>query len=221
MPLSRCFVLLCCLICNLAAVCALTTNRHVCVPVVLPNPGELYRTRNVVVTLYGRSLVNKSVIDIIKTHKWASETYHASLSVGRTAAVLEAISRMAVAPMRLDIGKAAQLFQVGQTHRQTTAVLCHHTLTLANSCSLPAFRSMYSMMNPLPGCHSWLPRLPAPWRSTPQHLLHRPPAVPSQRTLYDTNTTPCTKCTLTQSTNLGPLRCCTALVASVAWLRAC
>lgn len=41
------------------------------------------------------------------------------------------------------------------------------------------------MMNPLPGCHSWLPRLPAPWRSTPQHLLHRLPAVPSQRTLYD------------------------------------
>ena len=118
-PLSRSFVLLCCLVWNLAAVCALTTNRHVCVPVVLPNTGELYRTRNVVVTLYGRSLVNKSVIDIIKTHKWASETYHASLSVGRTAAVLEAISRMAVAPMRLDIGKAAQLFQVGQNHRQT------------------------------------------------------------------------------------------------------
>lgn len=90
-----------------------------CVPVGLPNTGELYRTRNVVVTLYGRSLVNKSVIDIIKTHKWASETYHASLSVGRTAAVLEAISRMAVAPMRLDIGKAAQLFQVGQNHKST------------------------------------------------------------------------------------------------------
>ena len=71
----------------------------------LPLIGRLYRNHGVVTTLYGRGLVHKSAIDILKAHRFARQILENELSVRETYPVLETMSRLDLAPARVDIGK--------------------------------------------------------------------------------------------------------------------
>jgi glyceraldehyde 3-phosphate dehydrogenase len=71
----------------------------------LPLIGRLYRDHDVVTTLYGRSLVHGSIIDILKAHRFARQILENELSVRETYPVLQAITRLDLAPARIDIGK--------------------------------------------------------------------------------------------------------------------
>ena len=71
--------------------------------------GQLYRQHGVVVTLYGRSLVNRSVIQILKAHRRV-RMIASDLSVVQTMPVLEALaSQPSLGPCEVDIGKLAIL----------------------------------------------------------------------------------------------------------------
>jgi glyceraldehyde 3-phosphate dehydrogenase len=71
----------------------------------LPLIGRLYRDHDVVTTLYGRSLVHGSIIDILKAHRFARQILENELSVRETFPVLRSIAALDLAPARIDIGK--------------------------------------------------------------------------------------------------------------------
>jgi glyceraldehyde 3-phosphate dehydrogenase len=77
----------------------------------LPVIGRLYRDHGVVTTVYGRSLVNCSVIDILKAHRFARQILENEISVRETAPVLEAMSKLELASARVDIGKLTVHYQ--------------------------------------------------------------------------------------------------------------
>ena len=71
----------------------------------LPLVGKLYRDHNVVTNVYGRSLVHCATIDILKAHRFARLILDHELSVRDTFPVIEAMTRLPLAPARVDIGK--------------------------------------------------------------------------------------------------------------------
>lgn len=72
-----------------------------------PIIGRLYRNKGIEVVVYGRPLVNATTIDIIKAHKTVERFEHQKLRLRESFPVLEAISKMELAPGRVDIGKLA------------------------------------------------------------------------------------------------------------------
>ncbi|MBE0599412.1 MAG: glyceraldehyde-3-phosphate dehydrogenase [Desulfuromonadales bacterium] len=77
----------------------------------LPLIGRLYRNHGVVTTLYGRGLVHKSTIDILKAHRFARQILENELAVHDTFPVLEAMCGLDLAPARVDIGKLTVRWQ--------------------------------------------------------------------------------------------------------------
>ncbi|MRR10574.1 glyceraldehyde-3-phosphate dehydrogenase, partial [bacterium] len=76
-----------------------------CAERMLPLIGQLYREHNVVTTVYGRTLVNSTTIDIIKSHRFARLILDDELCVLDTFPIVEAMTRLDLAPARVDIGK--------------------------------------------------------------------------------------------------------------------
>jgi len=80
-------------------------NREEIAESMIPIIGRLYRTRNVTITVYSRSLVNKSVIQILKTHRFVRQIEEAELSVVDSMPILEEVSKLPLRPCRVDVGK--------------------------------------------------------------------------------------------------------------------
>src|ERR1039457_6644400 len=80
-------------------------NHEACAERMLPIIGSLYRDHNIVTTVYGRSLVHCTAIDILKAHRFARQILDNELSATESFPLLEAISRMDLAPARIDLGK--------------------------------------------------------------------------------------------------------------------
>jgi glyceraldehyde 3-phosphate dehydrogenase len=76
----------------------------------LPMIGHLYRDNNVVTSVYGRSLVHNTAIDLLKAHRFARLILDSELSVSETFPLLEAISTLNLAPARIDLGKLTNLY---------------------------------------------------------------------------------------------------------------
>ncbi|MBJ9720787.1 glyceraldehyde-3-phosphate dehydrogenase [Acinetobacter calcoaceticus] len=69
--------------------------------------GQLYREKNIVVSVYGRSLINRSVIQILKTHR-RTRVVDVELSVVNTFPILEALAQLEnIGSAEVDIGKLA------------------------------------------------------------------------------------------------------------------
>ncbi|WP_262697484.1 MULTISPECIES: glyceraldehyde-3-phosphate dehydrogenase [Streptomyces] len=77
----------------------------------IPLIGKLHRERDVTVLLHSRSLVNKSVVSILKTHRFARQIAGAELSVTDTLPFLHALTALDLGPSQIDIGLLAE------THR--------------------------------------------------------------------------------------------------------
>jgi glyceraldehyde 3-phosphate dehydrogenase len=71
----------------------------------LPLVGRMYREHNVVTTVYGRTLVNCSSVEILKAHRFARLILDTDLSICDTLPVMEAVARLDLATSRIDIGK--------------------------------------------------------------------------------------------------------------------
>ena len=69
--------------------------------------GQLYREKNIVVSVYGSSLINRSVIQILKTHR-RTRMVDVELSVVNTFPILEALMKVEnIGSAEVDIGKLA------------------------------------------------------------------------------------------------------------------
>ncbi|GLX80414.1 glyceraldehyde-3-phosphate dehydrogenase [Thalassotalea insulae] len=80
-----------------------------------PIIGQLFRNKGIEVSVYGRPLVNASAIDIIKAHKSVALHEESKLRLRESFPFIEALSKMELAPARIDVGKLAYryLFQGG------------------------------------------------------------------------------------------------------------
>lgn len=81
-------------------------NREAIAESMIPVIGKLYRERNVVTTVYGRTLVNRSVIQILKNHRRV-RMIAGDLSVVDTFPILEIVASLNLGPCQVDIGKLA------------------------------------------------------------------------------------------------------------------
>ena len=81
----------------------------------IPAVGGLARERNVKCYIYGRSLVNQSVLDIMKSHRYVRQVEHNELSEFETAPVINKLRQMDLGPAHIDIGRlAVEYFDQGK-----------------------------------------------------------------------------------------------------------
>ena len=71
----------------------------------IPIVGTLAREKNVKCYIYGNSLVNLSVLDIMKTHRWVRQVEDNELSEFETIRVIEAMANLNLGPSHIDIGR--------------------------------------------------------------------------------------------------------------------
>ena len=77
----------------------------------IPLVGQLYRQNNVVATMFGRSLIKRSVIRILKDHRFVRKIEGTELSVEDTYPIVKAMSEMNLGPAHVDVGKLAVSFK--------------------------------------------------------------------------------------------------------------
>ena len=76
----------------------------------IPLLGQIYRNYGVVIRVYGRRLMNASTIDILKAHRFARQMVGEELDIAQSYELLETMSRMDLAPARVDLGKLCYRF---------------------------------------------------------------------------------------------------------------
>ncbi|GAB2782977.1 glyceraldehyde-3-phosphate dehydrogenase [Halomonas shantousis] len=77
----------------------------------IPLLGQLYRKYNVVPSLYGRSLINRSVIRILKNHRYVLKVEGTELTVRDTFPMVKAMTELDLGPAHVDIGKLGVAFK--------------------------------------------------------------------------------------------------------------
>ncbi len=82
-------------------------NREELAEAMIPIIGRLHREKDVTVLLHSRSLVNKSVISILKTHRFARQFEGGELSVAETFPLLQAVAGLDVSAAKIDLGLLA------------------------------------------------------------------------------------------------------------------
>ncbi|GAA5116921.1 glyceraldehyde-3-phosphate dehydrogenase [Alloalcanivorax gelatiniphagus] len=90
-------------------------NREEIAEAMIPMIGRLYREKNVTTTVYSRSLVNKSVIQILKDHRFVKQIEgslsDSGLSVVESFPILQEVAKLDIGPSRIDIGKLAVAYK--------------------------------------------------------------------------------------------------------------
>lgn len=71
----------------------------------IPLVGRLYRQNNVVATMFGRSLIRRSVIRILKDHRFVRKIEGTELFVQDTFPIVKAMCDLNLGPAHVDIGK--------------------------------------------------------------------------------------------------------------------
>ncbi|WP_426417849.1 glyceraldehyde-3-phosphate dehydrogenase [Aestuariirhabdus sp. LZHN29] len=82
-------------------------EREAIAEAMIPLIGKLYRDNNVVTSVYARAVINRSVIDIIKAHRFVRQVESRGLTVEDSYPIVKALSEMNLGPARIDIGKLA------------------------------------------------------------------------------------------------------------------
>ncbi|MBN7798390.1 glyceraldehyde-3-phosphate dehydrogenase [Parahaliea mediterranea] len=73
----------------------------------IPIVGKLSREHNVKCYIYGKSLVNRSVLEIMKIHRYVRQVEENELSEFETFPILEELSKLDLGPAHIDIGRLA------------------------------------------------------------------------------------------------------------------
>nr|WP_275973223.1 glyceraldehyde-3-phosphate dehydrogenase [Pseudomonas marianensis] len=88
-------------------------DREALAEAMIPLIGQLYRNNNVVTSIYGRGLINRSVIALLKAHRFARhrQADEAELSVNETHQILTTMSKMDLGAASVDLGKLVAKFK--------------------------------------------------------------------------------------------------------------
>lgn len=76
----------------------------------IPMIGSLYRKKDVITSVFGRPVINRSVIDILKAHRFTRQVAVKEITVCDTYPIVEILSKLDLGPSRVDIGKLADKF---------------------------------------------------------------------------------------------------------------
>ncbi|WP_339806168.1 glyceraldehyde-3-phosphate dehydrogenase [uncultured Marinobacter sp.] len=87
------------------------TERESTAEAMIPLIGRLYRKNNIVTSVYGRAIINQSVIGILRAHRFVRQVEDSELSVHDTLPLLEAMDRLELGRAHIDIGKLAVKFK--------------------------------------------------------------------------------------------------------------
>ncbi|MGJ8682585.1 glyceraldehyde-3-phosphate dehydrogenase [Paraglaciecola sp.] len=77
----------------------------------LPIIGRLYRNQSIEISIYGRTLLGASAIDVIKAHRAVRLKEKQKLRLRESWPILDALSKMHLAPTHIDLGKLAYAYQ--------------------------------------------------------------------------------------------------------------
>ncbi len=88
------------------------TEREATAEAMIPLIGRLYRKNNVVTSIYGRAIINQSVIGIVRAHRFVRQVEDSELSVCDTLPILEAMDRLELGSAHIDIGKLAVKYRL-------------------------------------------------------------------------------------------------------------
>lgn len=88
----------------------------------IPLIGNLYRSKNVITSIYGRPVINRSVIDLLKAHRFVRHMEE-ELSIHDTFPIVAALSAMDIGRSQIDIGKLAVKFRKEGNGRDISAFL--------------------------------------------------------------------------------------------------
>lgn len=86
-------------------------DREALAEAMIPLIGQLYRNNKVVTSIYGRGLINRSVIGILKAHRFARQIDDAELSVHDTFPILQVMSQLELGAASVDLGRLAVKFK--------------------------------------------------------------------------------------------------------------
>ncbi|EJG1990438.1 TPA: glyceraldehyde-3-phosphate dehydrogenase [Vibrio parahaemolyticus] len=85
-----------------------------------PLIGKLYRQKGIEVVLFGKTLINATTIDILKTHRVARRYTGNPLSLEHTMPIIQALCDMSIASCRVDVGQLATKYW--KEHEDTSAL---------------------------------------------------------------------------------------------------
>jgi glyceraldehyde 3-phosphate dehydrogenase len=77
----------------------------------IPLIGKLYRENNVSLYMYGKSMVNRSVIELMKDHRFVRQIEKNELSEFETFPLIKALAEMNLGPAHIDVGKLTIKYQ--------------------------------------------------------------------------------------------------------------
>ncbi len=77
----------------------------------IPLVGRLYRENDVLLTLFGRSLLNKSVTGMIKAHRYARHFLGAELDIEKTLELVRVLAELDLGAARIDVGRMLEKAQ--------------------------------------------------------------------------------------------------------------
>ena len=86
-------------------------DREALAEAMIPLIGRLYRENSVVTSVYGRPLVNKSVIEILKAHRFARQIDEAELPVSETYPLLQALAGLDLGAASVDVARLANKYK--------------------------------------------------------------------------------------------------------------
>jgi glyceraldehyde 3-phosphate dehydrogenase len=77
----------------------------------IPLIGQLYRDREVICTIFDRTLIHQSTIDILRVHRFARQIINREIWVKDTFAMLQAMTKMDLAPCKVDLARLVLSYQ--------------------------------------------------------------------------------------------------------------
>lgn len=86
-------------------------DRQASAETMIPVIGELYRKRGIVISMNGRSLINKSTIDLLKAHRFSRHIDETELAVSETLPILRGLAALKLGSASIDIAQLAYLFR--------------------------------------------------------------------------------------------------------------
>ena len=86
-------------------------DREALAEAMIPLIGRLYRENSVVTSVHGRPLVNKSVIDILKAHRFARQIDETELPVSETYPLLKALTELDLGAASIDLARMSNKYK--------------------------------------------------------------------------------------------------------------
>ena len=88
----------------------------------IPVIGRLYRENNVVTSIHGRSLINKSTMGILKAHRFARRMSKEELLLEETAPLLRTLADLELGAAAIDVARLAQKYRSHQEEDGTSSL---------------------------------------------------------------------------------------------------